>query len=117
VDVNGALIGEVWRVGEVELRVTFGRIPCSTFQVRMAEPHWVKRFAAANRTGAYLRVVTRGEVSAGDPVRVVHRPERSLSIADAFRIFMTDHDSLERLLDVDGLPEDLRAHVERKLAR
>ncbi|MET0419244.1 MAG: MOSC domain-containing protein, partial [Actinoplanes sp.] len=59
IDVNGALIGEVWRIGDtLELQPTFGRIPCSTFQAKMGEPQWLKRFARENRTGAYLRVVT-----------------------------------------------------------
>jgi MOSC domain-containing protein YiiM len=115
-DVNGALIGEVWRIGgELELQPTFGRIPCSTFQARMKEPKWVKRFAKENRTGAYLRVVTPGEVRAGDAIEVVQRPERSLSIADAFRIWMFEPESLGRLLEAEHLPADLRAEVEGRL--
>ena len=37
VDVGGAVIGEVWHVGDGDLvlQPTFGRIPCSTFQHRM----------------------------------------------------------------------------------
>jgi MOSC domain-containing protein YiiM len=41
VEVNGAVIGETWRVGDsLVLQPTFGRIPCATFQAKMAEPHW-----------------------------------------------------------------------------
>lgn len=118
VDVNGALIGEVWRIGAVlELQPTFGRIPCATFQARMGEPRWTKRFAQANRTGAYLRVVTPGRVRAGDPIEIVHRPARSVSIAEAFHVYMFDPSSLSRLLDAEALPADLRAEVEDRLAR
>ena len=47
--MNGALIGDIWQVGPMLwLQVTFGRIPCATFQRQMAEPRWVKRFTAAN---------------------------------------------------------------------
>ena len=117
-DVTGALIGEVWRVGaEVQLQPTFGRIPCVTFQARMGEPHWTKRFAEANRTGAYLRVVTPGRVRAGDPIEIVHRPARSVTIAEAFGIYMFDRPSLPRLLDVPGLPSGLRADIRNNLAR
>jgi MOSC domain-containing protein YiiM len=118
VDVNGALIGEVWRIGaELELQPTFGRIPCATFQARMDEPRWTKRFARANRTGAYLRVVAPGQVRAGDPVEIVHRPARSVSIAEAFHVYMFEPSSLARLLDAEALPSDLRAEVEDRLAR
>src|SRR5512142_150357 len=61
VDVNGAVIGERWRIGStLVLQPTFGRIPCATFEAWMGEPGWVKRFTAANRPGAYLRVVEPG---------------------------------------------------------
>jgi MOSC domain-containing protein YiiM len=112
------LIGEVWRIGdELELQPTFGRIPCATFQARMAERQWLKRFTKANRTGVYLRVVTPGQVRAGDAISVVYRPAKSVSIAEAFGIYMLDPASLARLLDAESLPEDLREEVEDRLTR
>ena len=52
-DVNGAVLGETWAIGaELVLQTTFGRIPCATFQWKMGEPRWVKRFAAERRPGA-----------------------------------------------------------------
>jgi MOSC domain-containing protein YiiM len=118
IDVNGALIGEVWRIGDtVELQVTFGRIPCVTFQARMGERAWVKRFAEVNRTGAYLRIVTPGAIRGGDPIEIVSRPGHHLSVAEAFRIYMHEPASLARLLDAEELPADLREDVTRRLAR
>jgi len=118
IDVNGALIGEVWRIGDtLELQPTFGRIPCATFQARMEEPRWLKRFTKANRTGAYLRVITPGHVRGGDPIEVVHRPAASVSIAEAFRVYMLEPESLARLLDAEALPDDLREEVEDRLTR
>jgi MOSC domain-containing protein YiiM len=117
IDMGGALIGEVWRIGdELELQPTFGRIPCSTFQARMDEPHWLKRFTKENRTGAYLRVVTPGFVRAGDPISVTYRPATSVSIAEAFQIYMLERNRLARLLDAEGLPDDLRAEIERRIS-
>jgi MOSC domain-containing protein YiiM len=116
-DVNGASIGEVWRVGDtVELQPTFGRIPCATFRVKMGERGWLKRFTQANRTGAYLRVLTPGEVRAGDPIAVVSRPARSLTIAEAFRIYMLEPESLARLLDAEGLPAEMAVEVRRRIS-
>jgi MOSC domain-containing protein YiiM len=118
VDVNGARIGEIWKIGdEVELQATFGRIPCATFQARMDEPQWTRRFAQANRTGAYLRIVTPGSLRAGDSIEVVHRPARGPSIAEAFRIWMFDHAEFPRLLEAEGLPAGLRTKVEQRLSR
>ncbi|WP_158867641.1 MOSC domain-containing protein [Leifsonia sp. AG29] len=84
-EVSGAEIGERWRIGdEVVVEVTCPRTPCAVFQRRMKEPHWVRRFTEANRTGAYLRVVKSGTLGAGDGVEVVHRPGHGVTIASWF---------------------------------
>ena len=98
-DVNGAVLGELWHIGSsLVLSPTFGRIPCATFQARMAEPRWVKRFTMANRTGAYLRVVTPGAVQAGDSVTVTDRPAHGVTIAEAFAAYMVDRVEPEELI-------------------
>ena len=85
-EVSRAEIGEVWRFGDgddgVVLEVTAPRTPCRTFQKRMDEERWVKRFTRAGRAGAYLRVVTPGTLGAGDAVRVEHRPGHGVTVAD-----------------------------------
>jgi MOSC domain-containing protein YiiM len=118
VDVNGAVIGEKWRIGDqLVLQPTFGRIPCATFQAKMREPRWVKRFARENRPGAYLRVVSPGVVQAGDPVQVVDRPAHGITIGYAFRAWINEPELLPELLKVDGLPDELRADIERRFSR
>ncbi|MDT5031033.1 MAG: hypothetical protein QOC94_1204 [Actinoplanes sp.] len=118
VDVNGAVLGETWQIGpDLVLQTTFGRIPCATFQAKMAEPRWVKTFTEQNRPGAYLRVVAPGEVSAGDPVEVLDRPAHGITIADAFRAWMTDPARLAGLLEVESLPESLKDDIRRRLRR
>ena len=118
VDVSGAVIGEQWRIGDdLVLSPTFGRIPCATFQAKMGEPRWVKRFAQENRPGAYLRVVSPGVVRAGDPVEVVERPAHGVTIGRAFRAYLTEPDLLPELLGIDGLPDGLRTELERRLPR
>ncbi|MEX3103713.1 MOSC domain-containing protein [Streptomyces sp. V2] len=99
VDVSGALIGERWRIGaEVVLEVTTGRIPCRTFQGHVGEPQWVKRFTREAAPGAYLRVIEPGEIRAGDPVEIVHRPGHDVTVAVAFRALTTERELLPRLL-------------------
>lgn len=116
VDVNGALIGERWRVGtDLVLQTTFARIPCTTFQAKMGERQWIKRFTREARPGAYLRVVEPGEIRAGDPVQVISRPERGMTIAEGFRAWTTEPQLLPRLLEVEDAPEELRNDVRRRL--
>ncbi|CAM5448375.1 MOSC domain-containing protein YiiM OS=Leifsonia shinshuensis OX=150026 GN=HNR13_000143 PE=4 SV=1 [Leifsonia shinshuensis] len=84
-DVDGAEIGERWRIGDsLVVEVTCPRTPCATFQRRMGEPQWVRRFTEAGRVGAYLAVVHTGTVGAGDRVEVVRKPGHGVTIASWF---------------------------------
>lgn len=75
-DVDGALIGERWTVGErLVLEVSGPRIPCATFGRWLGEPQWVRRFLEAGRPGTYFTVVTPGLVRAGDEVTVTSVPD------------------------------------------
>jgi MOSC domain-containing protein YiiM len=102
IDLSAALIGETWQLGSTVVQVTTPRIPCVTFQSWMDEPHWVKRFAAAGRPGAYLRIITAGAVGAGDELRVLSRPEPAVTIAESMLAYYGDRDIMRRLLDVEG---------------
>jgi len=98
-DVTGAVIGEVWQVGEVVVQVSMPREPCSTFQRWMQEPQWVKRFTDAGRPGAYLRVLLEGVIRAGDSIEVLEVPEHGVTIGEVFTGRRGDTARLQALLD------------------
>ncbi len=117
-DVDGALVGERWAVGdEVVLEVCGPRIPCATFAARMGERGWVKRFSEVGRTGAYLSVVTGGTVRAGDVIEVVSRPAHDITVPDTFRAFMGDLEMAERVLAAGCLVEVEAAELRETVAR
>ncbi|MEV7417841.1 MOSC domain-containing protein [Streptomyces sp. NPDC089919] len=119
VDVNGALLGERWRVGpELLLEVASGRIPCRTFAGQLDQRGWVKRFTQEQRPGAYLRVIEPGEVSPGDRIEVVHRPAHEVTVAFWFRAFTTERQLLPRTLAAGaamepGRQETVRLYMEK----
>ena len=99
-DVDGAVTGERWRLGDdVVVEVTGPRIPCATFAWRMGVKGWVKVFAERGHTGAYLRVVAPGSLRPGDPVVVVERPDHGITVPMVFRAFMGDLDVAGRVLE------------------
>jgi MOSC domain-containing protein YiiM len=117
VDVNGALIGERWRIGsDLVLEVSCPRTPCSTFQGWIGVPGWNRRFLEAGRPGAYLRVVSPGLAEAGDRVTVVSRPDHDVTVALTFRALTLEPALLARLLPATALPAEGRALVARRLA-
>jgi MOSC domain-containing protein YiiM len=116
-DVNGALIGERWRIGTaVVLEVSCPRIPCGTFQGWLAEAGWIKRFTLAAMPGAYFRVIEPGEIQAGDEIEIVHRPEHDVTLALAFRALTVEPELLPRLLAADALPRETKELAARRTA-
>ncbi|MEU8515980.1 MOSC domain-containing protein [Kitasatospora sp. NPDC048722] len=114
-DVNGALIGERWRIGaDVVLEVSCARIPCATFQGWLQREGWITRFTRASVPGAYLRVIEPGDIRAGDPVEIVHRPDHDVTVDVVFRAMTLEPDLLPRLLVADALPEADRALARRR---
>lgn len=121
VDVDGAEVGERWRVGErLELEVTMARTPCQTFARHLGEERWVRRFTERGRPGAYLRVLVPGMVRAGDPVEVLSRPGHGVTTSAFFverspqaaRVLRAAHDD-----GVLALAPALLVYVDRALGR
>jgi MOSC domain-containing protein YiiM len=120
VDVNGALVGERWRVGAdgPVFEVSSPRIPCRTFAGWLEQRGWVKRFTRAGRPGAYLRVVTPGEIRSGDPIEIVHRPGHEVTVSFLFRALTTEPALLDRVLSAgDALHPEARKAARRRTAR
>ena len=116
-DVNGALIGERWRVGaEAIVEVSCPRIPCHTFQQWLGQADWIRRFTQAARPGTYLRVIREGQIRAGDPMEIVYRPRHEVTVALVFRALTLEPDLLPRLLAAEALPEETRELAHRRTA-
>jgi MOSC domain-containing protein YiiM len=115
--VTDALIGERWQVGaDVVLEVAIPRIPCGTFAHWMAEQGWIKTFTVRALPGAYLRVVTPGEVRAGDPIVVRSRPGHDVTVGVTFRALTREPELLPRLLHIAELPADIRQLAAKRTA-
>jgi MOSC domain-containing protein YiiM len=107
VDVTNAVVGERWTIGSVELEVCQPRLPCAKLGHRFGDQRMVKRFAIAARPGAYLRIITEGELQAGDEVVITHRPAHGVTVAQVSRAILLDEDELAAAAVAPELPEPL----------
>jgi MOSC domain-containing protein YiiM len=107
VDVSGAVIGERWRIGSVELQVCQPRLPCFKLGLRFGDPTMLKQFARAGRPGAYLRIEAEGELGAGDRVDITDRPSHGVTIAQVSRAIMLDESGLAAAAVAPELPPSL----------
>jgi MOSC domain-containing protein YiiM len=110
-DLNAAMVGERWRVGSALLEVSEPRFPCFKLGIRMGDPRFLKRFAAARRPGTYLRIVEEGELGAGDQIEVVERPGHRVTIGLFVEAYLGDRSRLVDLLAADALSATWRAWI------
>lgn len=114
--VSEAVIGERWTLGGVVLEVAQPRLPCFKLGLRMGDPGFLKRFAAAGRPGAYLRTVREGDIGAGDRIDVVSRPRHGVTSALVSRALLREPQLLGIALQAPELPAGLRDWMQQRAA-
>jgi MOSC domain-containing protein YiiM len=103
-DVSGARIGERWRIGSAELRVTAPRVPCAKLAASIGDQGFVRRFTHALRPGAYLAVEREGVLEAGDAVEVMHRPSHAVTSALVLEVLVL---APARIAELEPAREDM----------
>jgi MOSC domain-containing protein YiiM len=111
-DVTGAFIGERWAIGSAVFEVSSPRLPCRVFAGFWDVPDLIASFIRRGCPGALLRVVTEGEVTAGDPITVVDRPDHDVTVGETLAAVTTQPELLARVRGiVDLLPAKIQAKV------
>ncbi len=97
-------VGDRYRIGAAEFEVTQPRVTCFRVGMRLGEPEMPALLVAHHRPGFYLRVVTEGEVRAGDEITRtrVGRHRMSVAAIDAL-LYLPDRD-IGRLRDAVDIP-------------
>ena len=116
IDVSGAVVGERWAIGTTVLEVVQARLPCFKLGVKMGDPKFLRRFGEASRPGAYLRIVTEGEIGAGDAIEVLSRPAHGVTMRLMSDAILLDHALLPSLLDAPELIDEWRTWIAERAA-
>lgn len=99
-------IGDRYRIGDAVLEVTQPRVTCYRAGLRIGQPRMAALLVAHRRPGFYCRVITEGEVAAGqDIVKLSSGPE-GVTVADIDgMLYLPGHprDGLERALRIPAL--------------
>lgn len=115
-DLRASQIGDRWHVGSAVLEVAQPRTPCFKLGIRMADDMFPGKFAAAGRTGAYLRIVQSGSIEVGDPIRVEPAVPPLIAVG-AIADGQLTSDELAVLATDARVPDGWRAAAARELAR
>ena len=108
IDVNQAVIGERWQIGSVILEVSEPRIPCRVFAGFWDRPTLIKDFTASLKSGAYLRIIQEGEISANDEITVISRPEHGVTITDVFAAKSGERGKIAQLKQAEQLSDSYK---------
>lgn len=117
---SDVFIGDRLRIGTAEFVVTEPRMPCYKLGVRFGRKDIIRRFLQSLRSGFYLGVEKTGELQAGDAIEFLSRDENRVSVRDIVRIFAfdrDDHETMEKALKLEALPESWKASFRELLAR
>lgn len=118
IDLAHAIVGEVWSIGSARVEVAQPRMPCFKLGMRMDDAAFVERFERARRNGAYLRIVSAGDVGAGDAIERLSRPAHGVTIAFIADVFDShDPDGMRLLVETADVPDNWRDWAARQLAR
>jgi MOSC domain-containing protein YiiM len=115
-----AFIGDIFRIGTAVVQISQPRVPCET----IARIHSIADLSQAVRetgySGWYLRVLTEGEVRAGDALEWLERPAGAITVARVNQIFhqqRNDREAVASLLEVPALAVPLREWATERLAQ
>ena len=121
-DENEVYVNDIYAVGGAILQVSRPRQPCFKLGLRFNDPAVIGEMIELGYCGAYASVLTKGDVQAGDTLRLTQRREGSPSIAELYRLIfrydrLRDGHRARELVDGDHVAEGDRKYLLRQLAK
>ena len=113
-------VGDRYRIGDALFEVTQPRVTCYRLGMRMHEPQMAALVVKHGRPGFYFRVLTEGEVKAGDPVELVARDQRGMSVsAISSLLYLPPHPrcEIERATHIAALSPGWRSSFQALLQK
>jgi MOSC domain-containing protein YiiM len=117
---DSMFIGDRYKIGGTEVVVTQPRLPCYKLGLRFDRADMVKRFLASGRPGFYFAVKKEGFVQAGDPIELLSRDPRGVSVTDIVRVYAFEREDVEtirRAINVDAFPESWKEYFRQQLEK
>ena len=113
-DENDVLIGDIYQLGSARLQVCQPRNPCWKIDERFASDGMAAHIAEHGLTGWYWRVVTPGEVSPDDELRLETAASAAMTLAAAMQLWQTHRPALNELEKLAATP-GIASHWQHKI--
>ena len=97
-------IGDRYGIGTAVFEVTQPRVTCYRLGIRMDNPQMAALLVSHRKPGFYLRVVTEGEVGAGDDIRKIADGPGGVSVAETDSLLYSAEHDLNRIAIAARVP-------------
>ncbi|QHJ12911.1 Protein YiiM [Paraglaciecola mesophila] len=104
-------IGDIYRIGEIEVQVSSPRMPCWKIEEKLNQKGLVQLINKQQITGWYYRVLQGGAIRLGDDITLLERPNENVSVASFVQQHFdknTSADSLRQMSNAIGLDSQWR---------
>ena len=111
-------IGDRYKIGSAVFEVTQPRVTCYRLGIRMNNPQMPALLVSHRRPGFYLRVITEGEVGAGDDIQKVADGPGKISVAEVDSLLYLPNHNPSRIavaLDIPALSAGWKGSLEEIL--
>jgi ferredoxin-NADP reductase/MOSC domain-containing protein YiiM len=111
-------IGDRYRIGGATFEVTQPRVTCYKVGLRLSEPRMPALLYSHGRPGFYMRVLSEGEVGAGDEIERIAVGPEAMSVREVSSLlYLPGHTpaALRRALAIPALPAGWRGSFEALL--
>ena len=97
-------IGDRYRIGTAVFEVTQPRVTCYRLGVRMDNPQMAALLVSHRKPGFYCRVITEGEVGAGDEIHKIADGPSGISVAEIDSLLYSANHDLKRIAIAARIP-------------
>src|SRR4051812_42112650 len=115
---DAVCIGDRYQVGSALFEVTQPRVTCYRVGIRMNEPRMPALLTSSGRPGFYFRVLSEGEVGAGDEIVKAGEANELMTVAEINALLYSpghDRERLQPALSIPALSRGWRRSLEALL--
>jgi ferredoxin-NADP reductase/MOSC domain-containing protein YiiM len=113
-------IGDRYRIGQAVFEVTQPRVTCYRVGLRLGEPQMAALLVSHRRPGFYFRVITEGQIEAGQDIVKIGSGPGQVSVAEIDALlYLPGHprDALERALRIPALSAGWKGSLQNLLTQ